>query len=208
MHDTDLARMRGGTKAVANSTLAEIQLLDVGSLYSGDFAGERIPRFSELLKAAKDKIRLNVELKPHGSSDADQLTRKVVDAIQQAGMASQCRICSQSFASIQLARTIVPSIEIGFIVATSIGDSTQLDVNFLMLSHTKITRQVVERARGRRIEIHAWTVNDPDFVLQLIDAGVSNIITDDAVQITKQLKAIESLHPSERLLLRAKNGIN
>ncbi|MFY8199634.1 MAG: glycerophosphodiester phosphodiesterase, partial [Pirellula staleyi] len=92
--------------------------------------------------------------------------------------------------------------------ATSIGDSTQLDVNFLMLSHTKITRQVVDRARARGIDIHAWTVNDSDLVLKLIDAGVQNIITDDPLQIDKQLKGIESLRPIERLLLRAKNGMN
>ena len=208
MHDTDLARVGGGSKAVGNTTLAEIQSLDVGSLFSKDFVGERIPRFSELLMASQDQIRLNVELKPHGTSDTDALTRQVVDAIRQSGMTRQCRICSQSYACIQLAKTIEPEIEIGFIVATSLGDSTQLDVNFLMLAHTKITRHVVDRASARGIEIHAWTVNDPDLVLKLIDAGVQNIITDDTLNIKKQLKVIESLRPIERLLLRAKNGMN
>lgn len=208
MHDTDLARVGGGTKAVGNTTLAEIQSLDVGSLFSKEFVGEKIPRFSDLLMASKDQMRLNVELKPHGNSDTEALTRQVVDAIRQAGMTRQCRICSQSYACIQLAKTLEPEIEIGFIVATSIGDSTQLDVNFLMLSHTKITRQVVDRARARGIDIHAWTVNDSDLVLKLIDAGVQNIITDDPLQIDKQLKGIESLRPIERLLLRAKNGMN
>lgn len=208
MHDTDLARVGGGSKAVGNTTLAEIQSLDVGSLFSKDFVGERIPRFSDLLMASKDQIRLNVELKPHGTSDTDALTRQVIDAIRQSGMTSQCRICSQSYACIQLAKKIEPEIEIGFIVATSLGDSTQLDVNFLMLAHTKITRQVVDRASARGIEIHAWTVNDPNLVLKLIDAGVRNIITDDTLNIKKQLKVIESLRPIERLLLRAKNGMN
>ncbi len=76
-----------------------------------------------------------------------------------------------------------------------------------MLSQTKISRQVVERAGARGIDIHAWTVNDPSLVLKLIDAGVKNIITDDTPKIDKQLKVIESLHPIERLLLRAKNGM-
>ncbi len=208
MHDTDLARVGGGNQSVAKSNLAEIQSLDVGSLFSAEFAGERIPLFSELLLAAKDKIKLNVELKPHGASDSDTLTRRVIEAIRQAGMMDQCRICSQSYSSIQLAKTIEPKLEIGFIVATSIGDSSKLDVNFLMLSHANVTRQVVERAASRSIEIHAWTVNDPNLLLKLIDAGVSNIITDNPIQITQQLKVIESLHPIERLLLRAKNGIN
>jgi glycerophosphoryl diester phosphodiesterase len=208
MHDTDLARVGGGSKAVGNTTMAEIQSLDVGSLFSKDFVGARIPRFSDLLMVSKDQIRLNVELKPHGTSDTDALTRQVVDAIRQSGMTSQCRICSQSYACIQLAKKIEPEIEIGFIVATSLGDSTKLDVNFLMLSHTKITRQVVDRASTRGIEIHAWTVNDPNLVLKLIDAGVRNIITDDTLQIREQLKVIETLRPIERLLLRAKNGMN
>ena len=207
MHDTDLARVGGGNKSVAKATLAEIQSLDVGSLFAAQFAGERIPRFSDLLVAAKDKIRLNVELKPHGAADADELARRVVDEIRAVGMLAQCRICSQSYASLQLAKTLESKIEVGFIVATAIGDSTQLDVNFLMLSQSKVTRPTVERARSRGIEIHAWTVNDPATVLKLIDAGVANIITDDAVKIAEQLKAIESLRPVERILLRAKNGM-
>ncbi len=44
-------------------------------------------------------------------------------------------------------------------------------------------------------------------VLPLIDAGVANIITDDPARIAQQLRVIESLHPVERILLRAKNGM-
>lgn len=207
MHDTDLARVGGGSKAVANTTLAEIQSLDVGKQFSKDFIGERIPRFNDLLITAKDQLRLNVELKPHGPQDTDALTRQVVDAIRHSGMIQQCRICSQSYECIQLAKTLEPAIEIGFIVATSLGDSTQLNVNFLMLSQSKISRQVVERAAARGIDIHAWTVNDPALVLRLVDAGVENIITDDTPKIEEQLKLILSLRPIERILLRAKNSM-
>ncbi len=108
MHDTDLARVGGGNKQVGKATLAEIQSLDVGALHSAEFAGERVPRFSDLLMVAKDNIKLNVELKPHGASDVNELTRRVIDAIRAAGMISQCRICSQSYAGIQLARTLEP----------------------------------------------------------------------------------------------------
>jgi glycerophosphoryl diester phosphodiesterase len=208
MHDTDLARIGGGTAQVGKSTLAQIQSLDVGSLFSEEFRGERVPLFREVLETARGRIRLNVELKPHGSSDTSLLVHRVVSAIQESKMVDQCRICSQSYEGIQLAKVLEPKIEIGFIVSTSLGDSTRLDVDYLMVSHGKITRSLVERAQARGVQIHAWTVNDPRLVLKLVDAGVSNIITDDVIRIGKQIEAIQSLRPMERLLLRAKNGMS
>lgn len=34
-------------------------------------------------------------------------------------------------------------------------------------------------ARAHRLEVHVWTVNDPDRMAQLVDLGVDSIITDE-----------------------------
>ena len=70
LHDIDLLRFGGGNRRVDQATLAEIQALDVGSLFSPEFAGERMPTLREFLDAAKDRVRLNIELKPHSPADA------------------------------------------------------------------------------------------------------------------------------------------
>jgi glycerophosphoryl diester phosphodiesterase len=207
MHDIDLARIGGGRKQVDQATLAEIQALDVGHLFSPDFAGEKVATLAEFLAVAKGKIKLNIELKPHGRNDAVVLTRRVVAAVQQADQLDRCRLCSQSYESLQLARELEPKLPVGYIAATTIGSPEKLNVDFLMVKSNLATSRLVDRARVRNVQIHAWTVNDPQLVAPLVDAGVSNLITDDPKLIRAQVAELRDLDTVERLLLRARSFI-
>ena len=208
MHDIDLARVGGGNRRVDQATLAEIQALDVGASFGPNFAGERIPTLGDILAAAKGKIRLNVELKPHGKSDADELTRRTIEELQSADMVPNCRLCSQSYESLQLARQIEPRLPVGYIVATSVGDIAKLDVDFLMVKGSLVTRQLVDRARLRNIAVHAWTVNDPAEVGPLLDAGVANLITDKPAPIRAEFDEIRALDVAPRLILRTRHSLS
>jgi glycerophosphoryl diester phosphodiesterase len=208
MHDIDLARVGGGNVRVDAASLAEIQVLDVGASFGERFAGERIPTFQQMLAAAGDRIRLNVELKPHGKDDAVNLTRRVIDELRQARMLSRCRICSQSYESLQLAKQLEPQLEVGYIEGAGIGDPTRLDVDFLMVKSSLATPQFVARARQHGKQIHPWTVNDPELVAPLVDAGVANLITDNPALIRSRLDQIRALTIPQRLLLRTANAIS
>lgn len=208
MHDTDLARIGGGNRQVGAVTLAEIQQLDIGTLFDARFAGEKVPTFREVLAAARGKVKLNVELKPHGKRDDKILAEMVVAAIREAQMVGECRICSQSFAAIQAARQQEPNIPIGLIIATAIGDPTKLPVDFLMVKANLATQSFVERAHAARIRVHAWTVNNPNMVAPLLDAGVDNLITDDVVNIRAKVEEIDDLTPVQRLLLRTRHALS
>lgn len=205
LHDTDLARIGGGPRRVGEVTFEELRTLDIGTVVDPKFAGEKVPTLDEILTAAGREIRMNVELKPHGKADETALTERVVAAIQQAGMVNRCRICSQSYASIQLARRLEPSLPIGFIAGASIGDLANLDVDFLMVKSELITRNLVENAAAHKIRVHAWTVNDPSALALLVDQGVANVITDDPALMRDRLKEIQSLSAVDRLLLRARS---
>lgn len=205
LHDIDLARIGGGTRRVDAVTFDELRVLDIGTPVDPKFAGEKVPTLEEMLEAAGRQIRMNVELKPHGKLDETALTERVVAAIQKAGMVERCRLCSQSYASLQWARRLEPSLPIGFIAGASIGDLAQLNVDFLMVRSELITRALVERAAASSIRVHAWTVNDPSSVARLLDDGVANLITDDPAVIRGRLDEIRSLTAVDRLLLRARS---
>ncbi|QDU27648.1 Glycerophosphoryl diester phosphodiesterase [Anatilimnocola aggregata] len=207
MHDIDLARLGGGKRRVDQATLAEIQQFDVGQQFSPAFAGERIATLADFLTAMGDNIRLNIELKPHNSRDAKLLTQRVIEQVQQAGQVDRCRICSQSYESLQLARQLEPKLPVGYIVATSLGSPEKLNVDFLMVKTSLAKRQLVDRANSRKIAVHAWTVNQPNSVAPLLDAGVTNLITDDPLLIRRELDEIRGLDTVQRLLLRARNEI-
>jgi glycerophosphoryl diester phosphodiesterase len=206
-HDHDLARSGGGPVSVASLTLEQIQQLDVGSLYGPEFAGERIPTFDEVLAAAAGSIRLNVELKPQGVADALELAERVVQALRAARQIETSRVCSQSLEGIQRVKELEPGVEIGYIVATSLGDVTQTPVDFLMLSHQQSQPKLVRRAHARGQQVHAWTVNDPALVPALLDAGVDNLITDSPAEIARAVQEVEALNPLERILIRARHSL-
>jgi len=207
MHDIDLARVGGDNRKVDQATFAEIRELDVGSPKGEQFANERIPTLEEFLIAAGDKIRLNVELKPHSKQDGDELTRRVIEEIRAAKMVDRCRLCSQSYESLQLARQLEPRLDVGYIAGAAVGDLAKLEVNFLMVKSSLATRKLVDRARLRNIAVHAWTVNDPAQVGPLLDAGVANVITDDPARIRTEVDGINTLSTIQRLLLRARHAL-
>ena len=205
VHDTDLARGGGLRQRVAESTLAQIKSVDLGSRFGEEFHGERVPTLDELIAAAGTKIRLNIELKPNGPDDVAPLVHAVLESLKRAGIADRCRVCSQSYESLQLARQLQPGLRVGFIAGAQIGDLSQLDVNFLMVSQRLATRRLAETAGVHGIEVHAWTINDPDALVPLLDRGVANIISDDPAAMRRRLEETQSLAPAERLLLRARN---
>lgn len=207
LHDIDLARVGGGNRRVDQATFEEVRELDVGTSVGQQFAGERIPTLEEFLIAASDKIRLNVELKPHSKQDGEELTPRVIDEIRAAKMVDRCRLCSQSYESLQLARQLEPRLEVGYIAGAAVGDLAKLDVNFLMVKSSLATRELVDRAHLRNIAIHAWTVNEPAQVGPLLDAGVANVITDDPAKIRAQSEQIGALNTIQRLLLRAHHAL-
>jgi glycerophosphoryl diester phosphodiesterase len=205
LHDSDLRRVGGVPTRVAEMTLAQIRTIDAGSRFGEEFAGERIPTLNEMIAAAGNRIRLNIELKPHGKDDVAPLVEAVIATARDAAILGRCRICSQSYEGVRLARQLAPEVEIGFIAGASLGDLSKLEVDFLMVSTRKATRRLVERATARNMKIHAWTVNNPDLLLRLVDRGVANVITDDPAAMRARLQEIRGLHPVARLLLRTRN---
>ncbi|MFM7591850.1 MAG: glycerophosphodiester phosphodiesterase family protein, partial [Isosphaeraceae bacterium] len=207
-HDTDLRRLAHLNKAVQDCTLAEIQSLDVGSAFSGEFQGEKIPTLEDFLNVAKDKIRIVIELKPHSQQDAAPLARSVVNLLQKRGETKRHRVCSLSYEAVQSVRRDDPSIELGFIVAQAVGPIEKLDADFFMIDEKMATQALVERCRvaGGRFVL-AWTVDNPDKVLPLIDNGVRGIITDNPPVIRERYDELRNLSTLSRLVIRVRNEI-
>ncbi len=205
IHDSDLRRVGSRPGRIGQLTLAEVQQVDVGSWFDPAFAGERVPTLDEVLTAAGDGIRMNIELKPHGENEVGRLMTEALASVRRAGIVDHCRLCSQSYEAMRLAKELEPTVEVGFIAGAALGDLSALQVDFLMVSVRLATRRLVDRARARGIEVHAWTVNDPDQLLRLLDRGVTNVITDDVAAMRTRLAAINDLPPVARLLLRTRN---
>src|SRR5690554_7738935 len=63
IHDYKLRRTTGALGAVKDYTYEQLSKLDNGSWFSPEFSSERIPTLEQVLKEAKGRIHLNIELK-------------------------------------------------------------------------------------------------------------------------------------------------
>ncbi len=58
---------------------------------------------------------------------------------------------------------------------------------FLFAPHNIVSESIVDRAHRNGLSVLPWTVNDPDEMRRLIEAGVDGILTDDHLLLTEVL---------------------
>jgi glycerophosphoryl diester phosphodiesterase len=184
-------------------TYPEIKSLDVGSWFSEDYKGERIPTLAETIELARDKIKLNIELKFNGHEK--QLVTTVVKIIEEHQFESRCVISSLNYAGLQNVKQLNPDLQTGYIIAQSIGNMFRADIDFLSLAASMVTADVVAAAGKSKKEVHVWTINSPGRMSYFIDLGVDNIITDYPARLVEIIKERETYSDVEKLLLATAN---
>jgi glycerophosphoryl diester phosphodiesterase len=75
-------------------------------------------------------------------------------------------------------------------------------LDLVSLSASKATESVVFAAKRRGMPLHVWTVNDSLTMSELIDRGVTGIITDRPALLVRTLEARREMSEVQRLLLR------
>ena len=114
-HDTNLSRLAGVNRRVSELTLAELSELDVGSWFSEEFAGEKIPELRKVMEYAKGRIKLNLELKNLG--DDTSLPEQAAALVAELGMEEQCVISSARMRYLERVKAANPDIHTGYILS-------------------------------------------------------------------------------------------
>lgn len=76
MHDPTVDRTTDGAGPIAELTSAQIEKLDAGSWFAPEFAGERVPRLEDFLRALQNQTKIYFDVK---TANLDQLLRQVKD---------------------------------------------------------------------------------------------------------------------------------
>jgi glycerophosphoryl diester phosphodiesterase len=199
IHDVDLRRVAGITRRVSEMTLAELRELDVGSWFSPEFAGERLPTLQEAVDLARGRIKLNIELKTTG--DPQGLAGRVVALVDRNGFADECVITSLNGAAVRAVKQLNPDLLVGFIVATAIGDPTRMPVDLLAVSTQFLSPGLIRSAHGRGMEVHVWTVNTRRRMWEMIERDVDNIMTDYPPRLIEVLEERAEMTNAQKVLL-------
>jgi len=174
-HDSDLRRMTGLKKRVADMNFNEVQQLYIGMDANG--YPIHIPSLSSVLAEAQGRIKLLLDLKPNGAP-SEALAEEVVRLIKEAGVEEEVRVQSFDGEVLGRIRELAPEIKIGRILFFALGDLSVLDVDFYTIEQVMLTDFLVNQAHADGREVWVWTVNSRRDMKEVLKYPIDGIITD------------------------------
>jgi glycerophosphoryl diester phosphodiesterase len=181
-HDPDLTRVAGRDVRVDQLTLAELRKVDLGEGQSFCSLAEALDGFPE--------TRFNIDVKSRAA------VQPTIDAIVAAGASDRVLVSSFDEArrvatlrglpgvvSSSSARRFVLALlggKIGFSPAVrgALRGLAAVQVPEKALGLRVITERMVRLLHAAGVEVHVWTINDPQRMRELLDLGVDGIVTD------------------------------
>lgn len=199
VHDSDLKKIAKTNLKIWEATAEELRSVDVGSTFSAQFAGERIPTLDEVLQACKGRVRVNIELKYYGHDQ--KLEQRVAELVERHAIESDIVVMSLKRKGIEKMRSLRPGWKVGLLSAVAVGDLTGLDADFLAVNVGLATPAFIRSAHRAKKQVYVWTVNDPVTMSAMIGRGADSIITDNPALARLVLEQRAGLSPMERLLV-------
>lgn len=166
MHDKNLQRLFNSNKKIANLKYKELQLI------SSD-----IPLLEDVIVWAKiNNINLNIELKVYGNEV--NFAKKVINLINKYQYKHNCYIASMNYDILKEVKKLDPMIKTLY-VTNNINYPYLEDIDDYSVLYSNITPDLVKLVHLQDKKIYAWTVDDEDNIINVLDLNVDNIITNN-----------------------------
>ncbi len=201
IHDSDFMKLAKVDLKVWDGTLAQIQGIDIGSWFGAEFAKERVPTLADVLREAKGKAKVVIELKYYGHDQ--QLEQRVVDIVEQEDMVADTAIMSLKLEGVQKVRKLRPDWLVGLLSAQVLGNMGKLDVDFLAVNMGMAKPTFIRANQKAGKQVFVWTVNDKMAMFRMMSLGVDGIITDEPALARRVIAERAELNAVERLLINA-----
>lgn len=193
LHDPTLDRTTNGSGPVSSLSLRELERLDAGYRFSPDggasfpFRGQglTVPTFESVVRALPE-AKFNVELKAPG------LGPLLLDVAKRFALAPRLLVAAHAHAVMMDFRRLAPSVAtsasrreaLEFRARTGLGRplptpafrALQVPPSYWRLP--VLTRTTVAAAHRLGVRVHAWTIDAPQQMRELLDLGVDGIMTD------------------------------
>ncbi|WP_300081729.1 glycerophosphodiester phosphodiesterase family protein [Propioniciclava sp.] len=190
-HDDTFARVAGEPRASGQLTLAEVKALTIAG------SGARVPTLEEFLTAAKGRMPVLIELK--GATADQRMGDDVVAIVDRLGMRGSVTLMSLNYPLVQYIEGTYPAMTTGFAYFWSIGDVSLLTADVIMLEEGEATPDRVLAITAAGKQAYVWTVNDPETVVTVAEAGASGVITDTIPEARSVLDRREDMTPVDLL---------
>ncbi|MBS1255663.1 MAG: Glycerophosphodiester phosphodiesterase [Deltaproteobacteria bacterium] len=203
IHDHTLDRTTDGTGLVSERSLSEIKKLDAGSWFGAEFKGETIPTLEEMLLLIRGRVSVNIEIKPEcfeSSAPADAIEVQVCELVKQLGMADSVLISSfqhsffprikkwHSDQNITASLRTAPLEEVHQSEEYTLNLCRKLNAYSFHPDDNLVTPSLIKKLKANGIKTIPYTINDEKRMKQLIDWGITGIITNEPERMWKVLR--------------------
>ncbi|HEY5656577.1 MAG TPA: glycerophosphodiester phosphodiesterase [Myxococcota bacterium] len=198
IHDDDVARVTEGFGAVRDLERGELERLDAGYRFSPDGGrthpergrGHRVPTLRAALEACPG-ARFNLELK----EDLPDLVEQTLEVIDATASAHRVLLVAAADALMQRLRARVASRGVDVALGASAGEVARfvqaaridappepgisaLQIPVTFAGRPLVMPQLVAHAHRHGVQVHVWTINEPDEMRRLLALGVDGIVSD------------------------------
>jgi glycerophosphoryl diester phosphodiesterase len=195
MHDDTVDRTTDGKGRIRDLTLAELRALEVAHHWTQDGtshpyrgqglrvptleeAFERFPRFPMLIEIKQASPSMAAPLcrmiRAHGKQETALVASFHDEAL--AEFRGACPEVATSAGPDEIRRFV--ALDTVWLADTVSPGYTAFQVPMTYGPITVVTPSFVAGARRRGVQVHVWTVNEPEVMQRLLDLGVDGILTD------------------------------
>jgi glycerophosphoryl diester phosphodiesterase len=186
-HDPDLRRVADRDVLVGQLSLAELRRIDLGE-------GQTYCSLAEALDAFPD-ARFNIDVKAEGAAAPTAKAVKATRASDRvlitsfdekrrmSALASLPGVATSASSSRFASAAIGAKTGLRFLVSRAVADVDAVQIPERVGSGRHgtirlVTPRLIRAMHEADIEVHVWTVNEPDDMRRLLQLGVDGLITD------------------------------
>lgn len=177
MHDKSLKRVAGVNKCVGDMTYKQLEKVDVGRLYSPKFRGERVPTLDRIIRVAKGRIKLDIEIKCYGREK--DLTKKVVGIVDRDNFQNKCIITSFSYNVLKYVKVLNPKIKTSYIIYSRPKDLSLKDADIYSVEKDHVDKKLIYELHRNKKQIHVWTTNNDSQIKKFMKLKVDYVIANN-----------------------------
>ena len=178
-HDESLERVANISEKISDLTLKELSQIKIDNYAT-------IPTLLELLELFPE-AKINIDPK------SDSVVTPLIELIEKTNSIS--RVCIGSFSDKrlkQIHKSLGPKLCVSagpksvmkFLAGKYARINSRFTYHCLQVPERSgpvkvVTREFVQRAHAKGLQVHVWTIDDPDKMHELLDLGVDGLMTDE-----------------------------
>jgi glycerophosphoryl diester phosphodiesterase len=188
IHDETIERTTDGAGEVAALTVAELKRFDAGAKFKGGVPRrESIPTLDEVFDAVAGRCALNIELKAKG------VEAKVAAIMRARRAIDSSMVSSFDWDSIATINRIDSEIRFGLLAEQKpdelLARAIEMNAYAIDPRFDMVTPELCAAAHRANLRVLTWTVDVPQLMQFVLDAGVDGIMTNYPERLRDMLAA-------------------